>query len=214
LTREAFGMIGLLVAFLTATPPPDLTLVGIVLARPVERSTAVVSSGGRTRVVGRGDTAFGGRVESVQDGSIVLVYGDDRIEVRLSAAAAGATPVPLRSIARKGSADAPTGRVMVRAEVERRLSQEIPRILAETTILPASEPGGQTAGYTLTRIPENSLLSDAGLMPGDVLTEVNGVRIDSIATLASLYTRLQGESLIRAVVLRDGRPVTVAVTLR
>ena len=50
--------------------------------------------------------------------------------------------------------------------------------------------------------------------PGDVLTEVNGVPIDSLATLIGLWPRLQTESAVHAVVLRNGQPVTLSVTLR
>jgi hypothetical protein len=40
---------------------------------------------------------------------------------------------------------------------------------------------------------------------------INGVRIDSLATLAGLYGRLQGEATIRAEVLRDGQPVSITL---
>ena len=46
-------------------------------------------------------------------------------------------------------------RTLARAEVERRLSQEIPRILAETTLLPVSEQGRVT-GFALTRLPREA----------------------------------------------------------
>ena len=39
------------------------------------------------------------------------------------------------------------------------------------------------AGFTLTRVPENSLLTEAGLRAGDVLTQINDIPIDSMATL-------------------------------
>jgi len=64
------------------------------------------------------------------------------------------------------------------------------------------------------RLPEGTLLTDAGLRPGDVLTSVNDVPIDSLSTLISLWPRLQSESDIRAVVLRNGQPVTLNVHLR
>jgi S1-C subfamily serine protease len=69
-------------------------------------------------------------------------------------------------------------------------------------------------GFALTRIPEGSLLSEAGLRPGDVLTSINDVPIDSFATLMGLWPRLQNESRLQAIVLRDGRPVSLTVTLR
>ncbi len=93
------------------------------------------------------------------------------------------------------------------------MMQEIPRILAETSLLPVSDEG-RVVGFSLTRLPADSLLTDIGLEPGDVLTEINGSPIDSMATLASLYGRLRGESEIRAVVLRGGSSRTLSVRLR
>ena len=97
--------------------------------------------------------------------------------------------------------------------MERRLGEEVPRILAETTLMPVTD-AGRVAGFTLTRMPEGSLLTDAGLRAGDVLTHVNDVPIDSLATLIALWPRLQSESTLRAVVLRNGQPVSLTVTLR
>ena len=102
---------------------------------------------------------------------------------------------------------------MERREIERRLGEESGRILAETTLVPAMD-AGRVAGFTITRMPDSTLLTDAGLRAGDVLTEVNGVPIDSLATLIGLWPRLQTESAVRAVVLRNGQPVSLSVTLR
>ena len=57
----------------------------------------------------------------------------------------------------------------------------------------AGDGRGRVAGFTLTRHARRHLLSDAGLRPGDVLTEVNGVPIDSLATLIGLWPRMQTE---------------------
>jgi type II secretory pathway component PulC len=102
---------------------------------------------------------------------------------------------------------------MAREELQRRLALETTRILTETTLVPVQDEERVT-GFALTRIPEGSLLSDAGLRPGDVLTSINDVPIDSFATLMGLWPRLQSESELRAIVLRDGRPVSLTLTLR
>jgi type II secretory pathway component PulC len=102
---------------------------------------------------------------------------------------------------------------MEKRDVEKRLGGEIPRILAETTVVPVMEDG-HVAGLALTRIPDGTLLSEAGLRAGDVLTEVNDTRIDGMATLIGLWPRLQNASELRAVVLRNGQPVSLSLTLR
>lgn len=209
-------MLWLLPALVVASIPSDLKLVGIVERADASLSAAILASAGRERVVTVGETAFGGRLASIAAGLVTLRFGEQDVQVRLADEAplakgpANVTPVAAARPARPSR----TGRVMARAEVERRLGQEMPRILAETALVAAREAGGRVAGYTLSRVAENSLLTDAGLRPGDVITEVNGTPIDSLATLASLYPRLAVEKELRAVVLRDGQPVPLSITLR
>ena len=160
-------------------------------------------------MVAVGETAFGGRVAEVTAAGVVLDFEGTRTTLRLSsapAAVAPAAPAPTEP------ADA-TALTMDRREVERRLSLETSRILAETALVPVQN-GAQVDGFAITRMPEGTLLSDAGLKPGDIVTEINGTPIDSLATLISLWPRLQNETSLRAVVLRGGRPLTLTLSLR
>jgi len=196
-----------------AAPPADLEALGIVLSRRPEACVAILRSGGRERVVGIGEPAFGGRVSAIAPGRVSLDFGGERVEVRLAGVAAAPAAAPLAATAGPREDPATPARAMERREMERRLGQEVPRILAETTLVPVTE-AGQVAGFTLTRIPEGTLLTDAGLRAGDVITSINDVPIDSLATLIGLWPRLQSESDIRAVVLRNGQPVALNVHLR
>ncbi len=102
---------------------------------------------------------------------------------------------------------------MNRAEVQRRLGEEILRILAETAVAPVMEEG-RVVGVQVTRLPEGSLLTDAGLRTGDVLTRINDTDIDGMATLIGLWPRLQSASELRAVVRRNGQTFSLLVSLR
>jgi general secretion pathway protein C len=204
-----------LVAALALSAPADLSAVGVVVSGNPLRSVVLLHSGGRSRLAAVGETAFGGKVELVGRSLVVLDFDGQRVELRLTTAVTRAAispppppaPVPLREDRGAGA------REMERREVERRMALEVPRILAETTAVPVMDEG-RVAGLALTRVPESSLLTDAGLQAGDVLTEVNGTTIDSLATLMALYPRLQGASELSAVVLRNGQPVRLTITLR
>jgi general secretion pathway protein C len=200
-------MFAALLAAVLSTPPADLTAVGIVASKDPAHSVVLLRSGGRTRVVGIGENAFGGRVTSVAADAVALEFEGRRIELRLSGdSARAAAPV-------SAAASDPGAHVLTRRDVERRIGEEAPRILAETTLMPALD-AGRVAGFTLTRVPENSLLTEAGLRAGDVLTQINDIPIDSMATLIGLWPKLQGESTLTAVVLRNGQPVSLTVSLR
>jgi general secretion pathway protein C len=159
-------------------------------------------------------------VVAIAADSVTLEYGSDRRELRLvrSAPQAASGPPPTRPAPPAPPPEPPEdpttpARAMVRREVERRLADEVPRILAETTLSPVTEDG-RIVGLAVTRVAEGSLLTDAGLRAGDVLTRINDVTIDGLPTLIGLYSRLQNETELRAVVLRNGRPVSLSVTLR
>jgi general secretion pathway protein C len=207
-------MLTVLALLAAVTAPPDLAAVGVVLAGAPEHSVAILRAGGQARVVAIGDEAFGGRVVSVAADSVALEFDGMRVSVRVSAATGGSVPSPPPPAASSPppeEEEAP--RVMARAEVQRRLGTEIPRILAETAVRPVTEDG-RVVGLKLTRVPADSLLTDVGLRVGDVLTSINGTQIDGMATLMSLWPRLQGASDLRADVLRDGHPFSIALSLR
>ena len=199
-------MLTALLLLALAAPPADLAAVGIVTSRDPSHSVVLLRSGGRTRAVAVGETAFGGRVAAIAADAATLEFEGRRVAVRLSGEAAAA-----RTATAAASAG-PDTRVLARRDVERRIGEEAPRILAETTLTPALD-AGRVAGFTLTRVPEG-LLTEAGLRAGDVLTQVNDTPIDSMATLIGLWPKLQGASSVSALVLRNGQPVTLTVSLR
>ena len=197
--------------------PSNIDALGVVVSRAPERSTALLRSGERTRVVTVGETAFGGRVVSIAANGVVLEFAAGRVTVPLVVAPVE-KPLPPPAAPPRESAEpaedpATPHRLMARAEVERRLGAEIPRILAETAVTPVTEDGHVT-GLAVTRVPEGTVLSDAGLRAGDVIKQINDTVIDGMGTLIGLWPRLQGATELRAVVQRGGRLVVLQVTLR
>lgn len=194
---------------LAAVAPADLAAHGVVVG--ARTSVAILRAEGRTRVVTVGDGAFGGVVRAIERARVTLDFDGAPVVLALSPRAEA--PAPPLAAAPVAAPVGSGGLVLSRRELERRLGEETSRILAETTLVPV-QSSGQVAGFTLSRIPEGTVLSDAGLRAGDVLTHVNDVPIDSLATLIGLWPRLQGESSVRAQVVRDGVPVMLSVELR
>jgi general secretion pathway protein C len=211
-------MLGALAALLAQAP--DAAVVGVVLSRKPELSTAVVQAAGRTRVVGIGDSVSGARILEISGSGVTLEADGRRFELRLR----GELDTPRAAAPPRGGlrdpgpplaepAADPNLRTLSRSEVDSRLRSEIPRILAETTLFPVTEDG-RVVGFTLTRLAEGTLLTEVGLRPGDVLLRLNDVPIDSLATLISLWPRLQHAPQLRADVLRAGQPSTLMVNIK
>jgi general secretion pathway protein C len=211
-----------MLALVMAAALGDVAAVGAVISSRPGASVAVLRCGGRVRVVAEGERACGARLVSVAADRVTLEADGSTHEVRLaraiSAPAAPAAPAAEPSLPPPLSTPSPgeplaVERALARDEVQRRLALEIPRILGETAVRPVSEDGRVT-GLQLVRVASGTLLTELGLRPGDVLTQINGTPTDSLPTLMALWSRLQGASALHATVLRDGRPVELSVTLR
>jgi type II secretion system protein C len=198
-------------------PAPAIEAVGVVRSATPGRSVAILRSGGRTRVVAVGETAFGARLSAIGADTVTLEREGRPLELRLAQAPAALPPrAPLAAPAPPGGPpeDPATPPVELdRRQVQLRIGDEMTRILADTAIAPVMEDG-RVVGVQLTRMPEGTVLTDAGLRAGDVLTRINDTQIDGMATLIGLWPRLQNATELRAVVLRGGQPVSIRLTLR
>lgn len=196
---------------------PVIEATGIIASTEPQRSVAILRSGGISRIVSVGDAAFGARVESIEPGRVRLRFDDETVEARLagSIAVGAVAALPAPPPPRLAERDDPVVYEpieMPRQVVDRRLDLEIPRILAQTRLSPVRE-NQQMIGFALERLPPGTLLTEIGLQQGDVLTEVNSIPLDSMATLVSLWPRLREAQELTATVLRGGRPVTLGVNL-
>jgi type II secretion system protein C len=196
----------------------DIEAVGLVRSPSPTRSVAILRSEGRTRVVAVGETAFGARLVSIGADAVQLDVGGRPVELKLAPTPVASTLPPAPRTASL-PADAPPedpatpARDMEKRQVQIRLGEEMNRILSDTALVPVIEDG-RVVGVQVTRIAEGSLLTDAGLRAGDVLTRVNDTTIDGMASLIALWPRLQSATELRAVVLRGGQPFSLRVTLR
>jgi general secretion pathway protein C len=193
---------------LAASLGPEVALSGIVLARSGRHAATLVSEG-RTRPVMAGDRAFGCEVASIQADRVDIVCAGERRTLTLNAAPVRVS-VPT---ATEAKAPPPADVTLSRAELQARLDREMSRLMTETTLVPVTARG-QVAGFTLSRIPEGTILDTLGLKPGDVLVSVNDTPIDSFTTLVGLWPRLQNEGSVRAQIMRDGKPIDISVSIR
>jgi type II secretory pathway component PulC len=200
-----------------SSAPADLRLVGVVSSERAEYCVAILQSAGRTRVARPGEVAFGGEVQSVGVARVMMTFDGAPLELRLRDAVLPVllvTPAPVdmepRPVEARTTQLAPIR--LQRADVDRRLRSEIPLILSQTQLNPVRE-GGEIVGFTIARLPSASLVSDAGLQTGDLLREINGVRLDSLATLIALWPKLQSATQLRVNVDRAGEPISLSITL-
>jgi hypothetical protein len=153
-----------------------------------------------------------------RDGAQRLVYLDEAGSSSSPRLAEKKDP-PENSIGEDGDSRGPEGvatqpyawmnRELRRTVTEQRLSKEMPVILAETGISLRLDPE-ESGGLQITHLPDGTLLSEIGLLPGDVLISVNEIPLTSVSALTGLLPQLRSEDEIRVLLERQGQILGLA----
>ena len=93
-----------------------------------------------------------------------------------------------------------------------RLRQNPAELMRRVQVVPVLNDG-KLAGVRLAG-PDAALISQIGLQPGDVVTSVNGMPVDSFARGQQIISSLENSSSVRVTVLRNGTPTEVTVGLK
>lgn len=107
----------------------------------------------------------------------------------------------------------PQIREFVRSEVQARVNKEWPMIIKDTEVVP-SHVDGKMSGFRVVRLPGKSIASEIGIYKDDVIKEVNGVKLDSLSTLVSLYSQIFVEDRFEVLIERGKKLICQVYTLR
>lgn len=106
-----------------------------------------------------------------------------------------------------GSPELPSSVVLTRSEVDRALSD-----FARLT--QAIRGQFTAAGAVVLSVSDGSVFQRVGLLAGDVIATVDGVRLRSLDDAAGLYARASSAKALTAQIVRGGKPVTLHVTIQ
>lgn len=194
--------------------PADLVLDGVIVAENPADSIALVRRAGAKRgrplrlgqeyggyvlvEVTRGSVLMKGRFETLR---LTLPGGPSRTSVERHEEPK--TRVPDLVWER---------RAFSRAHAHQRLEKEIPVILSDTELTPKVVEG-EVQGLELIRLPDGTVLSESGLLPGDVLKSINGEPLHGVDSLWTLLARFADVDELRVIVERKGKVVRLAYAL-
>ena len=128
-------------------------------------------------------------------------------------AAAGAPPPP------KGAPGAPQVRevegqkVLKRQEVARELQENAAKLMTQVKPEFKKDAKGNTVGVTSSNISSIPLAKEVGLQDNDVVTSINGEKIDSEEKLSQLMQKYGNATTIRLGIERNGRPQLLTLRL-
>ena len=186
----------------------ELVLDGVIVAKSSANSIALVrrAGGRRARALRVGQEYVGYVLVEVTRNSAFLEGPDGGVRIAI----AGTTP--LRALASEPEPEPEllwVRRSFSRAEANRRIEKEIPVILSDTEVTPRVVEG-EVQGLELLRLPDGTVLSQSGLLPGDVVRSINEQPVRGVDSLWSLLARFADDDELRLVVDRRGEVVRFA----
>lgn len=201
-----------------AAPETTLALVlkGIVTVEPMQKALAVIAEKGKAddeKLYGIGDEVPGNAVISeIHLDRVILRRGGvfETLIMQFEEAPGLAKKSSAATASSYNEAIASLGDgvhwEIDNEYLEQRLN-DIPSLAREVGVEVYKENNVQQ-GYRLISARGSKLLRDLGLQPGDVLHEVNGVKLDTIQGGLSAYQRIRDADQIRVVISRNGRRET------
>lgn len=187
--------------------PAPVVLEGVIVTHDAANAVALLRAGeAHARPVRVGESIAGYVLAEVSRDSVLLRSADGVVRIYVQGMAPKTASVDDRLSWER--------REFPRAEAKVRLEREIPVILDEMRLTPRVEEG-EVRGLSLERLPDGTLLSESGLLPGDVLLSLNGEPLHSLTELWGLLARLAAEDVdeLRLVVERRGEERRLAYAL-
>jgi general secretion pathway protein C len=191
----------------------DLALVGTVVDG--KHSLALLTVGKEPQILHLDEELpGGGTLVAVRRNEADIRFSDNSTQT-LKIPREGAAP---GSPAGSSSAAAPAGGsqvkalgdnrfVIARAEVEKARAN-IGELLKQARLEP-NIVNGQTSGFVVRMIQPRSLLGQLGLQVGDVVTQVNGVELNSPEKALQIFQQLREARRLSVDLLRGGQPLSL-----
>jgi len=187
----------------------QLVLRGVFASADPSAAGAIIAErNGKESFYGVGDQLPGGAVlKEVYKDRIVLLRGGRLETLRMPREGAA------KGGARQGRQSAQGGRGRATNTSSLRELRDMvldnPQQLADKVRLRPHTEGGRMVGYQVRPGRDAQFLSRLGLQPGDVVTAVNGIRLDSPARGLSILRNLAKSSRVRLEIKRNGLPQTI-----
>ncbi len=191
----------------------NLLLRGVILAKPTDQSTALISeAAGDPRIISIGQTLPGGAVlDSVAPDHVVLLVGGRREILSFPESGAAASVAAIRaSIPGADTSSAAAGQTSPQDAIDgyrQKIADNPQTVLDEFSVSATSE--GYRVGQTLA--PE---VRRAGLMPGDLVVRVNGVAVGNVEQDRKHFEDVVASGRARVEVLRNDRLLILSFPLR
>ena len=208
---------------------PPLSLIGLVVSQDPSSSVAVIHNkiAGKTVTLTIGKSILDMKLTHVLKDGVVLKKGEkiywlflkESLQVRAddktqkSPKKAEEPDHQYDQSKNVGVNSHSSERIYVRSEVQKRVKREWPLIIKEAQVTP-NYVDGKMSGLRVVSLPKKSIASEIGIYKDDVIKAVNGVKLDNLSTLVSLYNQAFVTDRFEVLIERDRALIRQIYTLR
>lgn len=208
---------------------PPLILLGVILSENSSLSLAVLRNEetGKVETFGIGDEVYGLTLVRVFENRIILQKGEKTFQIfigRKTAKLVSSSEEWSQSSEKEVQAQKESmtntqeekgfmRKEFLRAEIEKRIVEDWESFARELEVVPY-EVKGKIEGFEITSVPALDLASQAGIFEGDIIKEINGIKLDSWKTLLSLFSTLKDENKFKVIIERKGKTIRMEYILK
>lgn len=208
---------------------PSLSLIGVVVSKNPSSSLAILKNvqTGNTKIVRTGESILGMRLVQVYNNRIILQKNERAFQIFLGM---GKLSSIEEKLPKKPEADNTAEQIenlpvenqlnknaitkeFNRAEVERRIEAEWALIMREIRFVP-NLVKGKVSGFKITKLPAKSILSEIGIHKNDIIKEINGIELNDVQKLFSLYDKFKDDNQFKVSVERKGKLIQLSYILK
>ena len=201
----------------------DLKLVGVYMANPADRAIAIISANKKPEEVFRvGETIIGrATLVEVRQDEVVIENGGRRELVKLpeQVASTGSSSQGLENLPQGGSTVASNGsnnEPIQLPDSPKEIRDALvsnPAILNKVLSAVPFRENGRILGYKITPKQQDGLLANYGVLPGDVVTRVNGISLANQKNAIRALRKLVKAPSLDLSILRDGAELPINISL-
>jgi len=194
----------------------NLTLKGVLAAKPMERASAIIAQGksGKEDIYSVGDRVPGGVLIKEIHPEYVVLERNGQLETlklqKISGVAGFESTRESRGAGRRSSNLSPGAALKeIRGDILKN-----PTSFGDYALPVLVKENGKQIGYRLKPQKKGELLSELGIQSNDVITEINGVKLDKPENGISALRKLSTAKNLNIVVKRNGAEVPLNITLQ
>ena len=194
--------------------PLNLTLIGVWADDSEDRSRALIAQqGGEEKAYAVGDdVARGVTLNAIFPDRVILARGGRLETLPLARDQPGPVPVPGPMTQQPQASGDESASAPQLARIRDEVAKDPARAAEYIRVQPANI-GGQLKGYRVYPGRDRAAFTAAGLRPGDLVTQVNGVQLDEPSKALQLLGDLNQAGQVNLVVERGGQSQNLSINL-